>query len=56
MAHKTFISYKYSEARQLRDDIIHALGDDGSLKTRSLQGRRIIGFAVLFLLLKRKKQ
>lgn len=30
MAHKTFISYKYSEARQLRDDIIHALGDDAS--------------------------
>lgn len=30
MAHKTFISYKYSEARQLRDDIICALGDDAS--------------------------
>lgn len=28
MAHKTFISYKYSEAQQLRDDIISALGDD----------------------------
>ena len=28
MAHKTFISYKYSEARKLRDDIIDALGDD----------------------------
>lgn len=28
MAHKTFISYKYSEARQLRDDIIDALGED----------------------------
>lgn len=28
MAHKTFISYKYSEARNLRDSIIGALGDD----------------------------
>lgn len=28
MAHKTFISYKYSEARYLRDDIIWALGAD----------------------------
>lgn len=28
MAHKTFISYKYSEARKLRDDIIKALGED----------------------------
>ncbi len=28
MAHKTFISYKYSEAQELRDDIIKALGDD----------------------------
>lgn len=28
MAHKTFISYKYSEARQLRDRIIGALGKD----------------------------
>lgn len=28
MAHKTFISYKYSEAQRLRDDIIDALGDD----------------------------
>lgn len=28
MAHKTFISYKYSESRKLRDDIINALGDD----------------------------
>ena len=28
MAHKTFISYKYSEARRLRDDIIDALGED----------------------------
>ncbi|WP_371377418.1 TIR domain-containing protein [Sporomusa aerivorans] len=28
MAHKTFISYKYSEAQKLRDDIIKALGDD----------------------------
>lgn len=30
MAHKTFISYKYSEARNLRDDIIKALGDDAT--------------------------
>lgn len=30
MAHKTFISYKYSEAQQLRDDIIKALGDDAT--------------------------
>lgn len=30
MAHKTFISYKYSEATGLRDDIIDALGDDAS--------------------------
>lgn len=30
MAHKTFISYKYSEAQKLRDDIITALGDDAS--------------------------
>lgn len=30
MAHKTFISYKYSEAQQLRDDIIEALGDDAT--------------------------
>lgn len=28
MSHKTFISYKYSEAQKLRDDIIKALGDD----------------------------
>lgn len=28
MAHKTFISYKYSEAVELRDKIINALGDD----------------------------
>ena len=28
MAHKTFIAYKYSEARALRDKIIEALGDD----------------------------
>lgn len=26
MAHKTFISYKYSESRGLRDTIIGALG------------------------------
>lgn len=30
MAHKTFISYKYSEAQKLRDDIIQALGDDAT--------------------------
>ena len=30
MAHKTFISYKYSEAQDLRDRIIDALGDDAS--------------------------
>lgn len=30
MAHKTFISYKYSESRGLRDDIIDALGDDAT--------------------------
>ena len=28
MARKTFISYKYSEACELRDQIIEALGDD----------------------------
>ena len=28
MAHKTFISYKYSEAQQSRDDILKALSDD----------------------------
>lgn len=30
MSHKTFISYKYSEAKNLRDDIIDALGDDAT--------------------------
>lgn len=30
MAHKTFISYKYSEAQKLRDDIITVLGDDAT--------------------------
>lgn len=30
MARKTFIAYKYSEARGLRDGIITALGDDAS--------------------------
>lgn len=30
MAHKTFISYKYSEATELRDRIIEALGDDAT--------------------------
>ena len=31
MAHKTFISYKWSEAQDLRDDIITALGEDRNL-------------------------
>lgn len=30
MAHKTFISYKYSESRELRDRIIKSLGEDYS--------------------------
>ena len=30
MAHKTFISYKYSEAQDLRDEIIDALGENAS--------------------------
>lgn len=30
MAHKTFISYKYSEVQDLRDGIIKALGDDAT--------------------------
>lgn len=30
MAHKTFISYKYDEARDVRDRIIDSLGDDAS--------------------------
>lgn len=30
MAKKTFISYKYSEAKDLRDNIIEALGDDAT--------------------------
>lgn len=30
MAHKTFISYKYSEAQDLRDAIIETLGDDAT--------------------------
>lgn len=34
MAHKTFISYKYSEAQNLRDRIIKALGDDASVSIR----------------------
>ncbi|MDR0560013.1 MAG: TIR domain-containing protein, partial [Prevotellaceae bacterium] len=33
MAHKTFISYKYSEAQNLRDDILKALGDDATYYT-----------------------
>ena len=30
MAHKTFISYKYSEAKELRDRIIAKLGVNAS--------------------------
>lgn len=30
MAHKTFISYKYSEAQDLRDKIIDSLGEDAT--------------------------
>jgi len=30
MAHKTFISYKHSDAEKLRDDIIDTLGDDAT--------------------------
>lgn len=30
MARKTFISYKYSEAREIRDRIISSLGDDAT--------------------------
>lgn len=30
MAKKTFISYKYSEAQSLRDDILKAMGDDAT--------------------------
>lgn len=30
MAHKTFISYKYSEAQKLRDKIIESLGDNAT--------------------------
>ena len=30
MVHKTFISYKWSEAQKLRDDIITALGKDAT--------------------------
>ncbi len=30
MARKTFISYKYSEAQALRDEILDALGNDGT--------------------------
>lgn len=33
MAHKTFISYKYSEAQELRDRIIDALGTDATYYT-----------------------
>ena len=30
MAHKTFISYKYNEAQDIRDSIIRALGKDAT--------------------------
>lgn len=30
MARKTFISYKYSEAQDLRDEILESLGDDAT--------------------------
>ena len=30
MARETFIAYKYSEAQDLRDEIIRQLGDDAS--------------------------
>lgn len=30
MAHKTFISYKYSDAKGLRDRIIESLGSDAT--------------------------
>ena len=30
MAHKAFISYKYSESQDLRDKIIEALGSDAT--------------------------
>lgn len=33
MAHKTFISYKYDEARDLRDKIIKAMGNDTTYYT-----------------------
>ena len=33
MARKTFISYKYSEAQDLRDDILESLGDDATYYT-----------------------
>lgn len=33
MARKTFISYKYSEAQDTRDDILEALGDDATYYT-----------------------
>jgi hypothetical protein len=33
MARKTFISYKYSEAQELRDTILEALGDDATYYT-----------------------
>ena len=33
MAHKTFISYKYSESQELRDRIIQAMGSDAAYYT-----------------------
>ena len=33
MAHKTFISYKYSESWELRDRIIQAMGSDAAYYT-----------------------
>lgn len=30
MVHKTFISYKYSESKKLRNKIIKALGEDAT--------------------------
>ena len=34
MAHKTFISYKYNESRELRDKIIFKLRDDAFNKAQ----------------------
>ena len=46
MSHETFISYKYSEARDLRDRIIKSLGDDAKYykgennKTKDISDRK----------------